>query len=106
LEQKQLEQSLRRLKTQEDRITDAYVHEAMELDRYKTEMDKLKGQRGALDRNAKETAARRKRMLDTEEAINSLDRFCRKVTEGLEQMTFEERQRLLQLVVDRITVEG
>ena len=33
------------------------------------------------------------------------ERFCNQVAKGLEAMTFEERQQLLRLVVERITVE-
>lgn len=39
LEQKQLQLALKRIGDQEDRITDAYRNEAMELDRYKSEME-------------------------------------------------------------------
>ena len=34
-----------------------------------------------------------------------LQTFCHRVSEGLDRMSFEERQELLRLVVDRITVE-
>ena len=35
-----------------------------------------------------------------------MEQFCRRVAQGLEAMTFEERQRLLRMVVERITMEG
>ena len=38
---KQLAVALKRVQAQEDRITDAYINEAMDLNRYKAEMDKL-----------------------------------------------------------------
>ena len=31
--------------------------------------------------------------------------FCHRISEGLDNMSFEERQELLRLVVDRVTVE-
>ena len=37
--------ALKRVKAQKDRITDAHVNEAMELDRYKAEMEKLRVRR-------------------------------------------------------------
>jgi len=39
-------------------------------------------------------------------ALEHLERFCRQVSQGLETLTFEERQQLLRLVVERITVDN
>ena len=77
----------------------------MELDLYKTDRDKLKAQCRQL-----ETAANRLEQVEHQEATNRaaqnrMERFCRQVSEGLDTMTFEERQQLLRLVVERITVE-
>ena len=49
-EQTQLALALKRIKAREDRITDAYINEAMELERYKVEMQKLRHQREELER--------------------------------------------------------
>ena len=46
-ERKQLSVALNRLAVQEDRVTEAYVNEAMELDRSTTELGKLRGRRTA-----------------------------------------------------------
>ena len=35
-----------------------------------------------------------------------LEAFCERVSQGLENLSFEERQKLLCLVVDRIVVDG
>ena len=45
VEKKQLETALKRLKSQQDRITDAYINEAMELPQYKSQMDKIRERR-------------------------------------------------------------
>ena len=49
-QRKQIKSAIKRTSTQEDRITQAYVNEAMELDRYKGEMEKLKGRQQELER--------------------------------------------------------
>ena len=38
-------------------------------------------------------------------ALNQLNQFCQRVIQGMDEMTFDERQQLLRLVVERITVE-
>ena len=104
-EGKQVALALKRVKAQEDRITDAYVNEAMELDRYKAEMAKLRVRRHELEGAAKEIDRKECQEADSRTALVHLERFCRRVSEGLDAMTFEERQQLLRLVVERITVE-
>jgi len=51
-ERKKLGIALKRVAAQEDRVTEAYVSEAMDLDRYKEEMDKLKSHRQELDKSS------------------------------------------------------
>ena len=104
-ERKQLSVALKRLKAQEDRATDAYVGEAMGLDRYKVEMDKLRQQKSDLDRRHRELDQRQQQEQHSRSALDHIDRFCRQVTQGLDALTFEEREQLLKLLVEKVTVE-
>ena len=104
-ERKQVALALKRVKVQEDRITNAYINEAMELDRYKAEMEKLRQRRKELERAAQEINRRERQEQESHKALEHLERFCYQVFQGLDAMTFEERQQLLRLVVERITVQ-
>ncbi len=42
---------------------------------------------------------------DNRQGLNQLNEFCCRVSAGLDNMSFEERQRFLRLVVDGIVVE-
>lgn len=97
--------ALKRVHAQEDRVTDAYVNEAMDLERYKAEMDRLRQRRKELERAAQEIDQRERQELDSRRALEHLEAFCQRVARGLDNLTFQERQRLLQLLVERITVE-
>ena len=103
---KQAVVALKRIKGQEDRITEAYINEAMGLERYKAEMEKLKGRTAGLERIQRELERRGEQERNRHEALGHLERFSAQVSSGLDAMTFEERQQLLQLVVERITVEN
>ena len=98
--------ALKRVAAQEDRVTEAYVSEAMDLDRYKEEMEKLKSHRQELDRSQREIDQRQRQKQDTQKALAHLERFCHQVSKGLTSLTFDERQQLLRLVIERITVEN
>lgn len=105
LERKHVALALKRTKAQEDRVTDAYINEAMELDRYTVEMEKLRQRRRELDNTRREIDRREQQVCDSKSALDHLDRFCRQIAQGLEVMSFEERQQLLRLVVERVHVE-
>jgi site-specific DNA recombinase len=104
-EQKQVSLALKRVTGREDRITDAYVNEAMDLERYKAEMGRLRAEREELQRMVEDIDRRQQQEKDGHSALEHLERFCNQVAKGLEAMAFEERQQLLRLVVERITVE-
>jgi site-specific DNA recombinase len=103
-ERKQIDMELRRIEAQEDRVTAAYVGEVMELDRYKREMDKLRGRRAELEAATEETERRVRREEDGQNALQHIERFCHKISRGLQRLTLEERQQLLRLVVERVTL--
>ena len=105
-ERKQLHVALNKMKAKEDRVTDAYINEAMELDRYKGDMKKLKQRREDLEKCAKGLDQRQQREQDSRAALEHLEQFCRHVSQGLDVLTFEERQQLLRLVVESVTVEN
>ena len=103
-EQKQVNVALRRVQAQEDRITDAYINEVMDLDRYMGEMVRLQERRAHLQRTLRDVELGAQQSADGVAALDHLEAFCRKVTEGLDALDFEERQQLLRLLVERVTL--
>ena len=106
LQQKQIGVAIKRTNAQEDRITDAYVNESMDLDRYKAEMEKLRQRRQELERLSLDVEGRARQEETSRTALEHMDIFCNQVAQGLDAMNYEERQQLLRLVVERVTVEG
>ena len=101
----QIDLDLKRIRKQEDRLTDAYLREVVDLQRFGAEMETLKERRLAMTRVREEVETRRRQTHDTEEALQHLERFCHRISQGLKALTFEERQRLLRLVVEQIKVD-
>jgi len=104
-ERKQVKLGLKQAQAQEDRITQAYVNEAMDLTRYKLEMDRIRARSKELEGISLDLDRRSDQVQDSENALRHLESFCHRVADGLDKMSFEERQQLLRLVVDRVTVE-
>ena len=85
-------------------MTNVYRAEAIDLSRYKTEMDKLADRRKELERMQQYIERRSRQKDSSRKALDQLEAFCEQMTVGLENMTFEERQQFLRLVVEGITV--
>ena len=105
-ERKQGEIALQRLKAQQDRMTDAYMNEALELPDYKAQMEKLREHRQQVERRLAELEHRAESQVRGEDALERLETFCETMARGLGDLTFEEKQALLALVVERIVVEA
>ena len=103
-QRKEVALAMKRIKAQEDRITDAYVNEAMDLERSKQEMGRLKLRRDELERARQDANQRERQERSNAAVLEHLERFCQEVARGLENMAFEERQQLLRLVVEQVTV--
>jgi hypothetical protein len=84
----------KRVVVQEDRMTGACRNEANELDRFKANMQKLNQRRKGLEEQEE----------SGEYALEHLDRNYNKVADGINALTFEERQQLLRLVAERTVV--
>ena len=77
----------------------------MELDRYKAEMEKLRERRTGLDVMETQPGRRAKQEQDANAGLRYLEEFCHRISDGIESLSFEDRQKSLRLVVERITVE-
>jgi site-specific DNA recombinase len=104
-ELRQVALALKKVRAREDRFTQAYANEAIDLKRYQTEMDKLRLRAEALDVTSRDLSRKTGTEKDSERALEHLETFCLRIGEGLDNMSFEERQDLLRLVVDNVTVE-
>ena len=104
-EKAQTKRAIDTIASQEDRVTQAYVAGAMNLKRYSLEMGKLRDKRASLEGRIKELAMREQAESHSREALAYIGEFCDSVNAGLEELTFDERQELLRLLVERITVD-
>ena len=105
LESKRLTSGLNKLRSQEERLTDAYLNEVMDLEQYKTKMHQLAAHRHDLQRLSLEIKDQAQQEVNHRQGLKRLNEFCDRVSRGLDNLSFDERQRFLRLVVDGIVVE-
>ena len=78
----------------------------MDLARYKGEMANLSRRKAHLDSVLQDLESKKQEDQDSRQALAHLKSFCQEVSVGLDAMTFEERQQLLRLVIDQVTVDN
>ena len=96
--------SVKRLERQEARLTEAYLAEALELPQFQAAMQRLRAERQALEQEQAEAAAEADRQHQQAVTRAGIAAFCAQVSAGLAALTFDERQQLLRLLVERVTV--
>lgn len=98
--QRQIEAAIKRLSIQQDRLTDAYKAEAIDLTQYKAEMDKVRAIKQEREKQLAELSNEAQRQEMQRGAMANLETFCHTVKDGLDNLTFEERQSLLCLLIE------
>ena len=98
------EAQLQRLGREEQRLVDAYQAEAIDLAELKARREQIRGRRQVLvaqrDQEQRSSAGRQA----AKAAWSDLEAFCRRVRSRLDEASLAERQRVLQLLIERVIV--
>ena len=101
-------QGLRRGQTslaeQRERLTEAYLAGVVLLDEYRRRRSDLERRQQQIKEQTRQLEAQADRQNELAGLSNSLERFCHRVQQGLEQATFEQKRSLIELLVDRVIV--
>src|SRR4051812_8505999 len=95
---------LRRLDREEQRLLDAYQAEAIDLDELKQRREQVRGRRLVLTAQREQEQRLRSERQTAKEVWADLTAFCQRVRSRLGEATLAEKQRILQLLIDRVIV--
>src|SRR3954465_4139493 len=102
------QQGLRRgqasLGQQLERLTDAYLAGVVALDEYRRRRGDLERRQQQLEEQARQLEAQADRQKELAGLASSIGEFCRRVRQGLDKASFEQRRSLIELLVDRVIV--
>jgi site-specific DNA recombinase len=104
-EQHHVARRLDRLAREERRLVDAYQVEVISLGELAERRRHLEQRRRALIEQQEQAAQLRRERFHAQEVLASLTAFCERVGSRLAEATFEEKQVLLNLLVERIIVQ-
>ena len=85
-ERKRLQADIKQVSVAQDRVTDAYIRQVMDLDRSETEMNKLCHTRDELERATRALDQRQQQVQDSQKALEHLDKFCSQASRGLDAL--------------------
>ena len=92
------------LTQQLDRLTEAYLAGVVLLDEYRRRRGDLERRRQMLQKQRQLLEAQTDRRRELAGLSRSIEDFCGRVRQGLEQATFDQKRLLIELLIDRIIV--
>jgi len=102
--QENLREGRAALKRQLDRLTEAYLGEVIPLAEYRRRRGQLEQKDEALESQQRQLQAQADQRMELAGVAGSIEDFCARVQGGLEGTTFEQRRRLVELLIDRVIV--
>ena len=99
-----LEASLQRLEREEQRLIDAYQAEVISLEELRARRQHLTERRQALVAQQEQQARLRREAAQAHQVLTDVRAFCERIRTRLDEASFEEKQAILQLVVERVIV--
>ncbi|MCH7641692.1 MAG: recombinase family protein [Chloroflexi bacterium] len=105
MEEQRLRSSTKSLERRKDRLTEAYLDEVLDLDRYGAEMKTIEAEVSELDRQLAAIESNRTSSAAEAESLQRVESFCSEVAQGLRTMDDDGKRRLMELLVERIDIE-
>jgi site-specific DNA recombinase len=86
-------------------LTEAYLANVIPLPEYQRRRSELERRQQGLAEQEKQLAQQVDRQKELAGWNASIEAFCHRVQTGLEQATFEQKRKLLELLIDRVVVK-
>jgi site-specific DNA recombinase len=99
-----LRQALAQLERQNERLLKAYLAEVIDLSELERKRWDIAQNEQALQTQLRQVEAQAEKRLEVATIATCIEAFCERVQQGLEQATFEQRRKLVELLIDRVVV--
>jgi site-specific DNA recombinase len=92
------------LQQQVERLTEAYLGGVLALGEYERRRREIEERAAAFDSQERELEQQVGRRNELAGMASGVEDYCRRVSEGLAGATFEQKRRLVELLIDRVIV--
>lgn len=89
---------------QVERLTEAYLAGIITLEELKRRRQDLAQRQEAVASQVRQLEASAAQQLELAQVMSTIQEFCQRVQNGLEQVTFEQKRLLVELLIDRVIV--
>jgi len=104
---KEIEKKLKRLEKAETRAAELYEYdEAMTLQQYKDQVQNIRAEKERLKQEKEEIERQIKTMIDLEEIETHIKFLYADIVSRLETLSFDEKRKIVDLLVDKVVVTG
>ena len=104
--QENLRQGRAALGRQLERLTEAYLGEVIPLAEYHRRRKDLEQREEALAAQERQLQGQARQRMELAGVAGSIEDFCERVRGGLAEATFEQKRKLVELLIDRVIVTG
>jgi site-specific DNA recombinase len=94
------------LEQQIERLTDAYLANVLQLEEYKRRRLELEQRLSVIADQKRQLEANVGHHDQLAGMVQSIETFCQRVQQGINEATFEQKRQLIELVIDRVVVTG
>lgn len=99
-----LEQQIQIYNKQIQRLIDAYQTEIITLKELETRKSSIEQRISQLQEQIRNIKAAEKKEIDYKKIFNNIDAFCGAVKQGIENASFEDRRKIIELLVEEVIV--
>jgi site-specific DNA recombinase len=93
------------LTNQLERLTEAYLAQVLSLDEYKRRRADIEQRQTSLVSQIKQLEVKANQQIELAGLVNSIEDFCRRISTGLGEASFEQKRQLVTLLIDRVIVK-
>jgi site-specific DNA recombinase len=101
-----LQQALAQLQRQQVRLLEAYLAEIIAMDEFERKRQELERTTEGLQQQLRQLEAQAQKHLDLALIAAGIEDFCQRIQATLEHLTFAQRRQLVELLIDRVIVDG
>jgi site-specific DNA recombinase len=92
------------LEQQLNRLTEAYLSGIIPLDEYEHRRKEIEERQQALENQENHIRTQANRQKELVGLVNNIEDFCQRVQTGLADASFEQKRKLVELLIDRVVV--
>ena len=100
-----LHQALTRLERQQERLLEVYLAEIITRNEFERKRQELSQTQNSFKQQLRQVEQQAKKKIETLVLANNIQVFCQRIQPTLDNLGFEQRRQLIELLIDRVIVD-